>query len=261
MKALAVLLLAAMAGLLGACATPDADVQGPVTASDLTDADRRARARIELASAYYTRGLLETALDEVKKALQAKADLPAAYNLRGLIYSSMGDASLADASFQRAVQMRPPDADSMHNYGWFLCQQRRFDAAWVQFNAALALPQYGGAARTLAARGLCQARAGLWMEAEGSLMRSYELDPANPGTAMNLAEVLYRRTEFERARFYVGRVNAQVENTNAQSLWLAARIERKLGNAGQAAAYGEQLRARFPQAPEVALYAAGRFDE
>ena len=47
---------------------------------------------------------------------------------------------------------------------------------------------------------------------------------------MNLSEVLLRRGEYTRARFYVGRVNAQTATTNAQSLWLAARIEHRMGN-------------------------------
>jgi hypothetical protein len=50
---------------------------------------------------------------------------------------------------------------------------------------------------------VCQARAGLWAQAERTLSRSFELDPANPVTAFNLAEVLLRRGELERARFYV----------------------------------------------------------
>ena len=70
------------------------------------------------------------------------------------------------------------------------------------------MPQYRDAPRTLLAQGVCQARAGQLAEAEATLTRAYELDPANPVTAINLAEVLYRRGEYERARFYMRRVNA-----------------------------------------------------
>jgi type IV pilus assembly protein PilF len=44
--------------------------------------------------------------------------------------------------------------------------------------------------------------------------------------------VLLRRGELERARFYVRRINASPAQVSAQSLWLAARIERRLGNVG-----------------------------
>jgi type IV pilus assembly protein PilF len=231
------------------------------TASDQTDADRRASARLQLASAYFERGQLTTALDEVKLALQARPDLPEALSLRGLIYAAMGESLLADDSFRRALAVAPRDADTLHNYGWFLCQSGRHAEADVQFAQALNQPQYRGVARTLLARGVCHARAGRWVEAEGTLTRSYELEPTNPATGYNLAEVLMRRNELERARFYIRRVNAQDQTSNAQSLWLAARIEHRIGNAAGARELGMRLRDRFPQSPEALLFEKGRFDE
>lgn len=254
--------LAALAGLLQGCAAPPSRPQQDVrTESDQTDADRRARVRMELAAAYFSRGQAATALDEVKLALQAKPDLGDAYNLRGLIYASMGEAALAEDSFKHALQLNPSDADTMQNYGWFLCQQRRFVDADAQFDAAVAVPNYRDATRTLLAKGVCQARNDRLAEAERTLQRSYELDPANPTTAVNLAEVLLRRGEYERARFYVRRVNAVDEMVSPQTLWLAARIENKLGQAGQVKLLGNQLVNRFPQSPEALLYEKGRFDE
>jgi type IV pilus assembly protein PilF len=249
--------------LVGCAAPPAAPGSGQEirTASDQTDADRRAKVRLELASAYFSRGQMETALDEVKQALAARPDLGEAYNLRGLIYANLGDPKLADESFRRALQLNPRDADAMHNYGWFLCQQQRYVDANVQFASALAQPQYRDVIRTLLAQGVCQARVGQLEQAERTLARAYELDPSNPYTAVNLTEVLYRRGEYERARFYIRRVNLQRELSSAQTLWLAARIENKLGNRAGVDDFGRQLRSRFPDAPETQAYERGRFDD
>lgn len=255
-------LLALVLALFG-CAAPG----GPPpsddlrTASDQTDADRRARVRLELASAYFGRGQNETALDEVKQALAASPNLVEAWNLRGLIYAALSDEPLAEESFQRALQLRPNDPDTLHNYGWFLCQTNRFDRAQAEFAKALAQPQYRNAPRTMLAQGVCRAKAGDLAGAEQTLMRAYELDPASPTTAVNLAEVLYRRGEYERARFYIGRVNAQPEFVSAQTLWLAARIERRLGDASRVRDLGRQLRERFPKASETLAFERGRFDD
>jgi type IV pilus assembly protein PilF len=108
---------------------------------------------------------------------------------------------------------------------------------------------------------VCYAHAGQLAEAEAALVRAYELDPSSPFTATNLSEVLYRRGDFERARFYVRRVNAQRDVANAQTLWLAARIENKLGNRQGASDFGNQLRSRFPDSREAAAYARSGFDE
>ncbi len=253
--------LAVLQACAGVGGTTDDSQREPTTASDQSDGERRARVRMELASAYFSRGQLETALDEVKLSINAKADLPEAYNLRGLIYAALGESGLAETSFKRALQLNPRDGDTMHNLAWFMCQAQRFAEAEAMFGQALAQAQYRGITRTLLARGLCLARAGQWLQAEGALVRGYELEPGNPSMAINLAEVLYRRADYERARFYVGRVNSQPLAANPQTLCLASRIEHKLGNLLREREFGNELLSRFPKSPEAALYEGKRFDE
>jgi len=257
--------LAGCAGTAGTASNPPAPSadagKDRITQSDEPDSSKRARVRMELASAYFGRGQMTTALDEVKLAIQADPNFGAAYNLRGLIYASLGDDRLAHESFQRALQINPRDADVMQNFGWYLCQQKKYAEANAMFRQALGVPQYADAPRTLLAQGVCQARAGQWVEAEQSLQRSFELDSANPATAVNLTEVLLRRGDYERARFYIRRVNAQHDVANAQTLWLAARIEHRLGNRQGEQEFGSQLRNRFPTSREATAFDEGRFDE
>jgi len=258
-------LAAALAGCVSTGGGPQRSHRGSdddiTTASDQTNADRLYNTRMELAQAYLGRNQPTDALDQVKQALQAKPDMPAAYGLRGLIYASLGDVDKSDESFRRALQLAPHDADLMHNYGWTLCQQRRFGEADAQFKLALAEPNYRSVPRTMLVEGICQARAGKPQDAERTLSRAYELDPANPTTAVNLSEVLYRNGQYDRARFYIRRVNTRQELVSAQTLWLSARIEHKLGQEEQVKAMGAQLRERFPDSPEAALYEKGKFDE
>ncbi|CAN5535075.1 hypothetical protein BH09PSE5_BH09PSE5_17470 [soil metagenome] len=232
-----------------------------VTASDEPETTRRAKVRFELASAYYGRGQFTVALDEVKLALSADPTLAEGHNLRGLIYSALGDARLAEESFRRALQLSPRDPDTMHNFGWFMCQHQRYPEASALFEQALQVPQYRGVTGTLRAQGVCQARAGAYAEAEKSLTRSYELDPGNPATAVNLSEVLLRTGGYERARFYMHRVNSIPQVSNAQTLWLAARIEARLGNRQGADELGYQLRNRYPASPEARAFEQGLFNE
>jgi type IV pilus assembly protein PilF len=264
-------LLAGLALALAAgCTTTTTTTSTPGNASESrparapgegADPARIASTRLELAAAYMSRGQGQTALVEVRQALAAKPDMPEAYRMLGLIHASLGDYRAAEESFQRALQLAPGDPDTLHNYGWYLCQQRRYADAETQFKAALAAPGYRDGARTLLASGACQATAGRWEDAERSLSRAFELDPVSPAIAYNLSEVLYRRGEFERARFYIKRVNGVPDNTNAESLWLAARIERKLGNVGGARDFGRQLRERFPQSRQTQQFELGRFDD
>jgi hypothetical protein len=67
--------------------------------------ERRARVRLELATAYFSRGQRTRRSTRVKLALQAKPDMPEAFNLRGLIYASHGRTETGRESFQRALQL------------------------------------------------------------------------------------------------------------------------------------------------------------
>ena len=260
---IALMVVAALAG----CTTQTTvigsvgDGKDLVTASDETDASKRARLRMELAAGYFGRGQMTTALDQVKLALQADPTMAEAYNLRGLIYANLGDEKLAEDSFRRALQLNPRDADAMQNFGYYLCQKKRYPEASAMFDQALAMPQYRDQARTLLTKGVCEAFAGQLAESEATLSRAYQLDPANPSTAVNLSEVLYRRGDYERARFYIRRINANPQLTGSQTLWLAARIEQRLGNRSGAQELGDQLRRRFPDSREASSFERGNFDE
>ena len=236
---------------------PKADI---VTESDEPDARRRARIRLELAIGYFEQGQTTVALDELKQSIAADPNFAPAYNLRGLIYMRLNDAGLAEDSFRRALALNPRDADVFHNYGWMLCQQSRFDDSSKAFAQAIAVPLYGGRAKSWMAQGLCQMKAGQPSEAELSFQRSYELDAGNPVTGYNLARLLFQRGEMVRAQFYVRRLNNS-DLANSESLWLGIKVERKLDNRDAVQQLAGQLKKRFAQSRELASFERSAFDE
>lgn len=256
---IAVLLLA-----LSGCVTRKSDATGAtvdiVTASDETDARKRARIRMELAVGYFENGQTNVALDELKQVIANDPTFPDAYNLRGLIYMRLNDMRQAEESFRRAATLNPTDGNVQHNYGWMLCQMGRYDDAGRAFQAAMDNPQYADRAKTLMVQGLCQARAGRRADAERSLARSYELDAANPVTGFNLANLLFQRGEFQRAQFYIRRLN-NTERANAESLWLGIKVEQQMNDRVAMLQLADQLKRRFPQSREIAFYDRGAFSE
>lgn len=231
------------------------------TQSDETEQRRRARIRLELAAAYYTRGDLKTALDEVKQVLVIDDGFSDAMELRGLIYDLLGEPQLAEDSFRRAAQMDPRNGSVLHNHGWYLCRKQRYAEGDALFDRALSLPSSVAPAKTLLVKGVCQMRNGRMAEAEKTLARAYEQDPSNPAAAFNLARVLYNNGNFERARFYIRRVNNVPEQANPESLWLGIRIAHQLHNQGEREELATSLRSKFPNAREVNALELGRFDE
>lgn len=235
--------------------------QDLTTDSDESPLRKRARIRLELATAYFARGEMRTALDEVKQVLAIDGNFSEGLELRGLIYDALKEPSLADDSFKRALQANPRNGSAMHNYGWFLCRNKEFDQADAMFERAQQQGFSVSVAKTLLVRGVCQIESGKVALAEKTIARAYERDPSSAVTAYNLARVLMMQGEALRARFYIRRVNNVPEQANPESLWLGIRIENKLGNAAERDELASALRSRFAGSREATALELGRFDE
>ena len=276
MKRAAAVATALLALFTAACTTTSTETRSPAgagaappppareratNADEAADNARRARTRLELAAAYFSRGQVDVAAEEIKRALASDPNNAAAYNLRGLIQAAQNDDAAAEESFRRSIQLDARGAEAMSNYGWFLCQRKRYAEATAQFDAALAIPTYREQPRTLLAKGVCLAFDKRYADAEAVLTRAQQFDPGNPAIATNLAEVLYRLGQYPRARDTIRRVNAMAGVANAQTLWLAARIERRLGNNPAVADLGARLTSQFPDSPEADAFSKGRWSE
>ena len=242
---------------LAGCAAPaKSDATQAAAPRGETDVQRRVRIRLELAASYFQAGKPAIALEEVGQVLAIDPSNGDAHHMRALAAMQMADAEGAGASFRRALQLKPGDADVMHNYGWLLCQQKQFDAAERQFGQALAQPQYRQQGKTLMAQGLCHAAAGRPGLAEAALFKSYGYDAGNPLVSYHLAKLLHQRGDYQRAQFHIRRLNHS-ELANSESLYLGIRVEQALGDRLAARQLAGQLQQRFPDSREWALYANG----
>jgi type IV pilus assembly protein PilF len=230
------------------------------TESDETPNQRRARIRLELATAYFQQGQTHVALDEVKQAIAIEPAYADAYSLRGLVYLRLNNLPLASDSFERVLALNPRDADAAHNYAWLLCQNDRYEASDKLFAQALGNPRYAQPAKSWMAQGLCQIRAGQISAAEASLSRSHALDASNPVTSYNLARLLFERGQVQPAQPYVRQLNAG-PLANAESLWLGIKIERQLNNPQGVVALADQLRDRFVHSRALIAYDKGAFPD
>jgi type IV pilus assembly protein PilF len=251
-----------LVGSLAGCAGTGASS----TASDnFTDSDepegrKRATNRLKLAVLYFQDAKYNYALDEIKQAIQIDPTWFELYGMRGLIYMQTNEFGPAEASFQKALSLRPNSSDQKHNYGVLLCRMKRPAEAIKMFDSALADPAYTQRARTWAEEGRCQLSNGNKAAAEASFMKSLEFDAGNPANTVSLSALLFERGELVRAQFYARRVNNS-ERATADSLWLGIKIERALNNRDAQSQLEAQLRKRFAQSPEALALDRGAFNE
>lgn len=254
----AALVLLALTGCAATSTPPASEVQAGMT-PEVTDASRRARIRMELAASYFQAGQTRVALNEVAQALAIEPRNADAYNLQGLILMSLQDYDAAQASLDRSLALQPGDPHTLHNVGWLQCLQGRYTQGIVVLDKVLSTPRYAEPARTWMAKGMCQRQAGDLAGAEQSLTQAYERDTGNPMVTYHLADLMFRRQEVERARFFIRRLN-NGEYANAESLWLGIRVERAVGDNAAVRQLADRLQRRFPDSREWQRYEQGAFN-
>jgi type IV pilus assembly protein PilF len=255
-RRLALALLAA--SQVVACAGTGGDDGGPVI-GEVAAPRQRARAHTELAGAYLERGNLGVALQEVRLALKADSGYAPAYNMMGLVQMDLRENAEAERAFERALSINPNDPDTNHNFGWFLCRTGREDESVRYFMNAVRNPLYALPQKTYALAATCVLQKKNEKDALDFYDRSLRLDPTYPPALIGLAQLKYRRGELRDARALVNRYNKAVEPT-AESLWLAVRIERKLGDRVSEGSYATQLRRRFAGSREYQDLQKGRYE-
>jgi len=248
---------------IGGCASNNiGDVPGADTGAVIGEqAPPRERARIhtELAGSYYQRGNLGVALSEARIAVAADSGYAPAYNLLGLVYGDLRETASAEEAFQKSLSINANDPDTNHNYAWFLCENKREQESIRYFLIAVRYPLYATPQKSYTMAATCALRKGNEKDAYEYLERALKLDPNYTPALMNFAQLKYRRGELGDARGLVARYNKLAEPTS-ESLWLAVRIERKLGDSSASTTYANQLRRRFPGSKEYQDLQKGRFD-
>jgi type IV pilus assembly protein PilF len=248
--------------LAAGCAT--APEQGPIGNSGSIVGEpqlphNRARIHTELAMAYYARGNMSVALEELRTAVAADPTYASAHGAYGLVYMELRENALAEKSFERALSYAPDDPDINHNYGWFLCQTGQEQRAMPYFRRALANPLYATPARSYAAAGACALRIGDLRAADDNLVRALRIDPLQPVALLKMAQLRYRQGRYDDARRLITR-HASLAPPSAESLWLGLRVERRLGQRTAELSYANQLRRRFPGSPETQALQRGDYE-
>ena len=245
--------------LLAGCASKPEMPDTGTMVGEVGDPRNRARVHTELAAAYYERGNMAVALEELRMATEADSSYPMAYSMFGVVYADLKETSKADDSFQRALRLSPHDPEINHAYGWFLCQTSREKESIGFFLQAIRNPLYTAPGRSYTAAGLCSLRMKNTKDAEEFFVRALKLDGDDPAALLQLGQIRYQQGNMEDARRLVSR-HLKLASPSPESLWLAVRVERKSGERTAEMSYANQLRRRFPGSPEYQALQRGNFD-
>lgn len=78
--------------------------------------------------------------------------------------------------------------------------------------------------------------------------------------AVEAIDLLYRKGNYEEARYHLNEALKLVGEPSAEAVWLGLRLERKLGNRAAEGSYAAQLRSRYGTTNEYQEFLKGNFE-
>lgn len=228
---------------------------------DTTVKDPRSRAKIhtELGSLYYQDGNMPVAMEELTIAIYIDPTYAPAYGMRALVHHYLKEPQYAEDNFREALRYAPDDPEVANNYGWFLCQIGKQKEAMPHFDRALRNRLYQTPDRAYLNAGQCALTMGDLVLAEEYLQKAYRASNGSPIAALRMTDLYYRTGRYDQARKELTELIRKVE-PNAEALWLAVRIERKLGEREAETRYATQLRRKFPSSKEFQELLKGNYE-
>ena len=219
----------------------------------------RAKAHTELAAQYFQMFNMAVALEEVAIAISADPTYAPVYSVRGLIQMYLKENEAADENFRKALQLAPGDPEINNNYGWFLCQTGRERESFKFFTAAVKNTLYQTPEKSLVNAGLCALNLGDLKGAEEYYQKALAMGRNRQVALLPLALLEYKKADYAEVVHLLAELH-RLSVPSAESLWLAVRAERKLGNRSAETDFATQLRRRFPESKESRELRRGNFE-
>jgi type IV pilus assembly protein PilF len=232
--------------------------EGASSAPKPKDPRTRAKAHTELGALYFQDGNLIVALEELTLAAAIDPDYAPAFATRGLVLYYVKEFESAEKDFRHALGLEERNPEINNNYGWFLCQTGRERESLQYFERAYGNTLYQTPASAYLNAGACLIKLNELDAAQDALEKSLRLSPGNPQAMYHLADINYRRGDFDAARNRLAEVVRVVE-PGPEMLWLLLRVERRLGNRADERSLATQLRRKFPDSAEYQELLRGNY--
>lgn len=228
---------------------------------DTTIKDPRSRAKLhtELGTLYFQDRNVPVAMEELTIAIYIDPTYAPAYGMRALVHNYLREPQHAEDNFREALRYAPDDPEIANNYGWFLCQNGKYKEGLAQLERALRSRLYQTPERAYVNAGQCAMAMGDIKQAEEYLDRALRFSAGNPLALFYRVELFYRTGRLEAAKSEMAELMRKIDPTS-EVLWLALRIERKLGDRESESRYATQLRRRFPASNEYQELLKGNFE-
>lgn len=245
--------------LLSGCVTQNFDKDKPVIEQNSSN-NELAITRVKLGLGYLNMGNTGQAKFNLEKAKKFAPNLVEVHTAFAHYFETVDEPELAIKSFKKALSIRSNDANTLNNYGVFLCRQENYDEAEKQFLKAIAIPSYLLVSESYENLASCQLKAGAFDKAERYLAKAVTHSPNSGSALYQMVRLEYAMGNYKKARRYVQKFEKVTRRFKPESLSLALKVYQQLGNQKTSKNYGSMLVRMYPNSWEAKQYVLNGLD-
>ncbi|WP_076417057.1 type IV pilus biogenesis/stability protein PilW [Colwellia sp. UCD-KL20] len=244
-----------LSSLLSACVTQNYEnnAENPVTERNSTD-NEIAMTRISLGMGYLNMGNTTQAKLNLEKAKRFAPNLTQVYTAFAHYYDVVDEPEQAITAFEKALSLNVDDADTLNNYGVFLCKREKYDESEKYMLKAIAVPSYLLVSQSYENLALCQLEAKNFEKAEMYLAKSISHSPSSASALLQMLRLQYAMGKYDEAIAYLRRYEKSTRRFTPNALALAYKVYEKMNNRGIAKNYASLLVKMFPNSYEAKQY-------
>lgn len=248
-----ILLTTILISLLSGCITQRFENNEPIVRNQ-ANLDEMAATRVSLGLGYLKMGNMSQAKLNLEKAKQFSPALVQVHTAFAHYYETVGESKLAIESFEQALTIKVDSADTLNNYGVFLCRQDKVAAAEVQFLKAIAVPSYLLVSQSYENLASCYLQIDDFDKAAMYLNKAIFHSPNRTTPILQMVRLQYAMADFKESKRFLQNFERNTQRFTADYLALAYKVYWKLGQRRSAGNYANMLVKMYPQSWEAKQY-------
>ncbi len=207
---------------------------------------------IQLGIEYMSRKKWGYAKERLDIALELDPDSASANNAMGLLMWKLNETDKAVEFLTKATDIDPKDSSAQNNLGVLLCQQGKLDDAVERFQLALKNPMYETPAQANLNAGLCLMKKHDTKNAAKFFRAALKENRNLPKALSAMAKISFEQKKYLTTRAFLQRY-FEVGKDTPEILYIAVKVEEKLGGGDAHASYKIRLKGKFPDSKEAKL--------
>lgn len=225
-------------------------LSGLVACSGQVRTEEASNYNAELGIRYLQKNRLKLANEKLMKAIEQNPESVKSNHYFALLQVKLGNNTKASKYFSKAIKLDPKDSELRNNYGSFLCERNKPNAAIKQFLVAIKDPLYETPEFAYTNAGVCLRKVNNHVQAERYFRQALKKKHSFPKALLEMARLYNDRRIYPKAQAFMFRYE-KVGKSSPEALQLCAVINKEMQDNNKANRCKTTLLRLFPESKEA----------